>query len=455
MEHSTPSLTEFSPLPQQLEIIRTIRKKFDYSKGTHEVMLSGSVGSSKSLTLAHIAVTHALQWPKSRFGIGRLALPQLKATLCQKIREHLFNSGVDYSYNEGSGSFKIYDSEIKAVSWSDQNLAKLGSTEFSGFGIEELTETKDPRPYDVILQRVNRLSHVKEPIVISATNPDAPSHWAYKKIICSKSDHVKVFYSNTYDNPYLPASYITQLKERLDPKMARRMINGEWIEIESEVLYHAYSQARNYKPDTEWVIRKDLPIRLMYDFNIGQGKPLSLVLGQYDPVVDHWHIFSEVIIDGQRTRQSLEEAADRGLLDHETLYIVHGDATGHHADTRSPSSDYDIIEKFLSNYVTKKDNRKLRYQLQVPRSNPGLRERHNIVNSYCQDANGNVKLFVYKNAPTCDEGMRLTKLKKGAQYLEDDKDRFQHCTTAIGYGVMYENDMKRRRTGASFSNRSY
>lgn len=435
---STPTVCEFDPLPGQLEVIKHIRSA-DYSKGVHEVLLSGSVGSAKSLTLAHLAVTHCLFNPGAKFGIGRLGLPDLKRTLCQKIREHLFNSGIDFQYKETRGDFYLPNrSKIEAQSWADGNYTKLGSSEYSAFGIEELTESKDSKAYDVIIQRVGRLPHVKESFVLSATNPDAPSHWAYKKIVMAKHPLVKTFYSNTFDNPYLPKTYIDKLMERLDEKMVQRMVYGRWVEIDSEVIYYSYSD-ENFR-NTKYEISRNYPVRLLFDFNIGEGKPFSMALAQYIPRIDEWHIFNEVIVDGSRTRDILEETASRGLLEEKTLYIVHGDGTGHARDTRSFGSDYDIIDEFLSNY-TQKSGERLRYEIQTQRKNPPIRERHNVMNGYMKPAKGPRRLFVYADAPTADEGFRLTKLRPKGQYLEDDRDRFQHVTTAVGYGVCYQNDM--------------
>lgn len=440
---STPSVEEFVPLKHQLDIIKHIRKRCDYKKGTHEIMLSGSVGSAKSITLAHMVVTHCILYPYSKVGIGRLALPQLKATLCQKIKEHLYESGIIYNYHETTGNFDFDNgSSIKAISWADGNLAKLGSMEFSSFAIEELTETDESGPYDVILQRTARLPHVPENFVLSATNPDSPSHWAYKKIVSSSSPKVKVFYSNTFDNHYLPPSYIETLKERLSPKEARRMIYGEWIEIDSERIYHSYDQAVNFRKQ-KYTIRPSLPIRLMYDFNIGDGKPLSLVFSQYDPIVDEWHVYNEVIVDGQRTQDSLDEAYERGLLN-SNLFIIHGDRNGRNNDTRTVRSDYQIITDFFNRHVN--NGMPVSFKLEVPNANPPLRTRHNLVNAYCKNANGKSRLFVYEDAPTVNEGFLLTKLKSGGQYLEDDTDRFQHCTTAVGYGIVY---VDRQKTGLS------
>ena len=84
-----PEIDDFKPLPKQWEIIRDIRTKFDYSLGTHEILLSGSVGSSKSLALAHIAITHCIMNPGAKVGIGRRTLPSLKDTLFATIKDHL------------------------------------------------------------------------------------------------------------------------------------------------------------------------------------------------------------------------------------------------------------------------------------------------------------------------------------------------------------------------------
>jgi len=456
---STPTFVEFEPLPKQLEVLQYIKGDVDYSLGTHEFLLSGSVGSAKSILLAHLAVLHCLEYPNANFGIGRLALPDLKETLCKKIREHLYNTGVPYRYQETTGDFKFGNgSRIEAVSWSDGNLSKLGSHEYSAFAIEELTENKDPDFYDVILQRTNRLPHVKEPFVISATNPSSPRHWAFKKLVQSKSEKVKAFFSNTFDNPYLPRSYIDSLIERLDPKLARRMIYGEWIEIDEERVYYAYEHDHNFI-NRSYEIDERLPIRLCFDFNIGEGKPLSMVVGQFvQPNANdlgEWHFYDEVIIHGQRTLDCIEEAASRGILEHGSSVIIHGDATGRHNDTRGKNSDYDIIEKYLSN-SRRKDGSVIRYKLAVARSNPPLRERHNISNAYMKSAAGVRRVFVYKDAPTLDEGFRLTALKSGGQYIENDGPScpYQHGTTAATYGIMFEYlDIESRKNSGVYSYR--
>ena len=89
-----PTLTQFDPrhIPGQYEVIRDVRKRFDYSTGKKELLLSGSIGSSKTLTAAHLAVTHCLLYPSAHVLIGRKTMPTLRDTLLQKIIDHL---GID------------------------------------------------------------------------------------------------------------------------------------------------------------------------------------------------------------------------------------------------------------------------------------------------------------------------------------------------------------------------
>ena len=51
-----PTLTEFNPykVPYQIKVLSLIRQEYNYNLGPLEILLSGSVGSAKSLLLAHI-----------------------------------------------------------------------------------------------------------------------------------------------------------------------------------------------------------------------------------------------------------------------------------------------------------------------------------------------------------------------------------------------------------------
>ena len=434
---STPSFLEFNPdhIPYQRQVITDVRQNFDYSKGTHEVLLSGSVGSAKSTLMAHIVLTHVLFNPGSRFMLGRLSMPALRSTLFNKVLEHIGPDLIeikDYKVNQTSASIKFWNnSEIISRSWQDAKYFKVRSLELSGAAIEETAENPTPTAYDEIKMRVGRLPHVKENIILNATNPDEPHHWLYKRFILPNSSGNKhqtrhVYYSRTEENPFLPPQYIEQLKRDLDPLMARRMLYGEWLSIAGDNVYYAYNRDLHFTSNS-YIVNPAYPVWLSWDFNIGHGKPMSACAMQY--INGTFHIFSEVIIDGARTADTVDEFIDRGIIkEGNQQYFVTGDASGRARDTRSSVSDYDIIAKKLA-------AANIKYALRVPLSNPPVRARHNKVNAKLMNSLGESRVIVW-NCPTIDEGLRMVKLKKGSNYIEDDSFRAQHVTTAIGYAIM-------------------
>lgn len=371
-----------------------------------------------------------MMFPNARVGIGRRSLPDLKGTLLRTIIEHI-DGEVPFKLNQQSGIITFENgSEIRCFSWGDGKTKRLRSYEFTAFGIEELTENDEAQVYEEITSRVGRLNHVHEKFIINMTNPDDPSHWAYNRFIGSPKLNHHVFYSKTADNPYLPESYVRDLKENFDPMMARRMLGGEWLSINQDVIYYAYDKETNFinKP---YSFNYNEPVWLSFDFNIGEGKPMSCHLAQFINGVAH--IFDEIVIDGARTKDVCEELYSRGYFNVNLDWIITGDASGNHRDTRGVHSDYDIIKKFFDHVDTPFG--RVRYQTKVPLSNPGVRFRHNKVNSYCKNELGKTRLFIYESCKVVDEGMRLTKLKKGGNYIEDDSKRYQHVTTAVGYFI--------------------
>jgi hypothetical protein len=424
----TPNLSDFDPraIKSQIKVIKDIRTKYDYSKGTQEILLSGAVGSAKSILMAHVAVTHCLKFDKAHFGIGRLSMPALKGTLFNTICEHIGDLfPVKIIENRGHIFFPN-GSKITSYSWQDKKYKKVRSHEFSAFAIEELTENDTDAAYKEILMRIGRLRHIPEKFIICATNPDDPSHWVYDRFWTGKHDKRHVYLSNTFDNPFLPESYVEDLRKNLSPREARRMLYGEWLELTREVIYHEYNPEFNFTTK-RYTPNPMFPIFWSHDFNIGEGKPMSSLFFQY--IRDTIHVFDEIVIQGARTQDVCEEALARNLISPEYRYVITGDAAGRHNDTRSKASDYQIIKSFMANL-----NPARRFDISTPMSNPPVRSRHTLLNAYCKNDLGQHRLMIY-NCPTVDKGLRLTKLKSGGSYIEDDSKDYQHITTALGYGI--------------------
>lgn len=440
----TPSISEFDPrkIPWQFELIRDVRQKFDYSQGFHDILLSGTVGSAKSMVGAHLGVTHCLLFPGAILGLARRSMPDLRDTIFLKTTEHIGNDlkeGRDYEINETRAQVEFENgSRIISRSWGDRKSKKARSLDLSSLIIEELTENEseeDIKAIEELKMRIGRVPGITESFCISMTNPDSPSHWAYKFFFETTNPQRHVYLSSLDQNPFLPSWYKESLLRNLDAKTAERMVYGRWIEIKGEVIYHAYEKTVNFR-DYKYVVDQSHPVRIAWDFNIGEGKPLSLILFQYIDGIFHW--FDEVVIHSAITEEACAELMNRGLLDYQTKYIIQGDATGKARSTNAKHSNYEIIRQSFNNHQVKVSDTEWRpvdFEMQVLKSNPPIRERHRLVNGYFKNALGEVRSYVYQDCRTADEGFRLTKLKKGGHYVEDDSPAYQHITTAAGYGL--------------------
>jgi hypothetical protein len=390
--------------------------------------------------MAHLVVTHCLFNSGAVALIARKALPDLKDTIFKEIIEHIeedLTEGKDYFVNQQKASIKfINGSEIISRSWSDKKYKKGRSLKISCLCIEEIVENnqEDKAAFDTLKARLRRLPKIKENFMICATNPDSPDHWVYKYFIEEKKKTRFVFYSRTEQNPFLDPIYINQLKEDLDPKEARRLLYGEWVDIDRERVYHNYDSDINFLKNKTYQIDCNYPIDIMHDFNIGKGKPMSLAVGQ--AIGNGRHIFGECHVDGARTHDIMEELAGTGIFEIQTRFRIFGDASGASNDTRSIKTDYDIIKKFLANYI-RKNGTNLDFEFFVPMSNPPIRRRHNLMNGLFKNENGVVSFFVYKGCEWVDTGLRRTKPLKGSLFTEDDTLPEQHVTTAIGYWCDY------------------
>lgn len=436
---AVPTISEFDPkkVPYQLEVISLIRQDYNYNLGPLEVLLSGSVGSAKSLLLAHIVATHVILYPGAGVLVGRRVHKDMKNTIWAMILKHY--PDLKQYWNKSDTTIRLPNgSIIYGVSWDKGDYDKFRSYELSLAVIEELTENDTMDMVTEIRMRLGRAQGVKENLLICATNPDSPSHPAYEYFIEGASESRRVFYSKTEDNPFLPKWYIESLRKTLDHKQALRMLQGQWIEINKDNVYYAYEDVNNYR---DYVYKWDLskPLDLFLDFNNSKsGKPMSIGAGQF--INGQYHIGKTWIIGGMRTLDIMDEVANDGYLDMGFPMVrFFGDASGRHGDTRANKPDWDLIENFIANYRPK-HRAYLDYEIEVPAANPAIKARHNLVNGLCRNDLEQSNLFIYKEAKDLGKGLRLTQLKENARLIEDDSLREQHITTALGY-YCYRNDL--------------
>lgn len=440
------SFTTFDPRPikWQYKVLWDQAHNWYVDGSVQTVLYSGAVGSAKTTLAAFQAIFHCVNFKRAKCLLGRRSLPDLRDTIYSDIvalldADEQLIEGIDYTTYDNTCRILFHKtkSEIFARTWGDKRYKKFRSLKLSMAIIEEATENnqEDRQAIREIMQRLNRISHIKSNTLILLTNPDSPAHWIYRDVIeRAHEDGIHVYYSLTTDNSFLDPGYITYLRNNLTKKEADRQLRGMWVEIDSSRIYYAYESEKHFKRDEIYQLSTKYPVDIMMDFNVSQDKPMSWALGQY--IGDTFHVFKEYHAYTMRTGQLLEEMAEDGAFELPVRWRVFGDASGKNNDTRSLRSDYEIIEDFLSRF-RRKDNSMLEYSMEIPRKNPPLRRRHNTANGMMENDMGLIRFYTYKGCEWIDEGFRLTEPKKGADNVEDDTLPQQHVTTAITYWIDY------------------
>jgi len=137
----------------------------------------------------------------------------------------------------------------------------------------------------------------------------------------------------------------------------------------------------------------------------------------------------EIILTSAVSRQSAEEFCDKFKNHRNKLVIIYGDPAGNAGKKHGHKSDYSEIVKVLENHGWL-------CKLKVKSSAPPIKDRQNSVRAMIKSADGKIRLLVNKTtAPWCHKALNTVQLKKGSTFLENDTNKYQHISTAIGYFI--------------------
>lgn len=222
----------------------------------------------------------------------------------------------------------------------------------------------------------------------------------------------------------LPPDVIAAAKRTMSAKQYRQEYEASF-ETVSGRIYEDYSKANQ----TDAVIEPHEQLMWMHDQNF---TPLSSAVGVRRNDDKDLYLLDEIVLTSAVSRQSAIEFVDK-FKDHQNKHVlIYGDPAGRAGEKHGHASDYTDIEDVL------KQNG-WRYTRRVKPAHPAIKDRQNAVRAKICTADGHHSLFVNpKTAPWCHEGLATVQLKDGSSFQEDQKNKYQHITTAIGYCVDYE-----------------
>lgn len=249
--------------------------------------------------------------------------------------------------------------------------------------------------------------------------PDGLNHYYDLCESATTNKQFKVFHWMTEE---IFPEMAAEAKEVLSAKQYNQEFRASF-ETATGRIYEDYSEA-NY---TDRTIKPHEQILWMHDQNF---TPLSSSIGVREN--NKLYLLDEIVLESATSAQSALEFVVK-YKDHKNKHVLlYGDPSGRNGEKHGHVSDYVEIETVLKAQGWRVERR-------IQTAHPAIKDRQNAVRAKIKTASGNISLFVNpKTAPWSHKGLATVQLQKGSSFQEDQKNKYQHITTAIGYCVSFE-----------------
>ena len=373
-------------------------------------LFCGGVGSGKTFAGALWAVMMSQKYPNCRGLITANTHSQLRKATLAELFSICDTLGIKYKYLVNQNRLFIGKAEI--LCYTMENPDNLAGPTVGWWWGDEVAFYRQ-LAFD---KGAARVRDTKGPCQIKFTTTPNGFNWLYEFFVEKPGDYKTVIYSKTLDNlDNLPDTYVKQLTEQYDKKMAQQELDGQFVNMNSGQVYYGFD--RNVHVRQVELMPTDL-LMVGLDFNV---HPLCGVFiarrGEMIYVVD------ELYLENSNTFQAAKEILQR--YSNRYMQIV-PDETGNRRKTSSNQTDHEILRRAGLEVV--------------PFRNPSVKDRQNNINRLLE--NKYIKIH-----PRCKH------LIKDLEQLthENDDDMLSHISDALGYVVWKINPLIKPKRKARIS----
>lgn len=289
----------------------------------------GAVRSSKTVSSIMVWLKYVRTGPPGPLLMVGKTERTLKRNVIDPIIEMVGVKRCDYKV--GAGEVIIFGRRVYVAGANDERAAdKIKGLTLAGAYCDEVTTY----PENFFQMLGTRLS-IEGSQWFGTTNPEGSNHWLKKKYldraklhldragnVITSSDPAAIdlhrFSFSLDDNPYLPASYVANLKLDYQGMFYRRYILGDWCLAEG-VVYDMWDDTKHVV-DILPAMRRWMCVGVDY----GTINPFSaLLVGQGED--DRLYVASEYRHDSRTARRQLTDAQySRGVQDWLGSFRHHG-----------------------------------------------------------------------------------------------------------------------------------
>jgi hypothetical protein len=337
--------------------------------------------------------------------------------------EILESNRLPFEHNKGENTLIMRDTRSRVLFRAVEEFDRLRGTNLAWFGLDELTYTQEEAW--LVLEGRLRDSRAERLSGFAAWTPKG-FDWVYRRFLLEPVEGYDVAIASAFENKHLLEripDFYERLKRSYDEEFYRQEALGEYLSLGGSLVYRAFKRAEHV---ANVVLDPTLPLYWALDFNVD---PMCSVVAQIaDGTV---RVLDEIVISRASTLDACEEFRRR-FPRHDAGIAVYGDATGTRMQTAG-TSDWKIIREFFNS----EGYRKVSYR--VPRSNPAVRDRVELVNAKLKSASGEVGLVVSGKCKELIKDFEQVSYKPETTLIDKDGDQQRtHLSDALGYLLWQE-----------------
>lgn len=331
------------------------QQDFVFSRKAHPAIIGGlGSGKSRAGTMRMILLMLQERGINTLYTMPTYDLLRLRAI--PGIEEDLQMLGLKYTLNKSEFSIKIHGfGEMFFRSYDNPN--RLIAFEVAASCADEL-DVLNKEQAALVWRKISE--RTRQPCkagnsIAAVTTPDQGfSGFIYDRWVTRADETTELIKASTLSNPYLPAGYVDQIRSNYDPALAEMYINGEFVSLTANKVYHYFNRKDHH---TDRTIKDGDALHVGLDFNVGGCCATVFVVdGETAFAVDEF-----VSHDTKDFINGLAKYRDNRVT-------VYPDASGRSGRTNASASDISIIES-------------AGYSVDAPMANPFIRDRVNAVNA--------------------------------------------------------------------------
>ena len=335
------------------------------------LILKGSAGSGKSVTVAKKLVWRCLTESKHRHLVLRKVAKDIEESIMQEIIDVISDWGLNARIRRGNKP-KIWLNDSQFIFTGLDDPERIKSVKgITSITCEEISEFSE-NDFDQLNLRLRGKTMKYYKQTIGLLNPIDENHWIKRRFVDNPPEKLSyTFDSSTYhDNPWIDEEYKMLLEGYKETNSLYYQIYclGEWgvVDTSNKFLYAFDSQ----KHVGHCELNEDLPVKLSFDFNL---EPFAVSVYQ-TPDTDTIHVFDKIRLNNSDIYQVCDHIKAK-YPNH--FFIVTGDASGKNrtGTARGKTSYWYIIRQELG----LKDQ-----QIKLRGMNLGLIESRVLCNSALQ-----------------------------------------------------------------------